>query len=488
VRTTALASFVVLALALFAAPSNPDRAAPVVGPAQAWLAYGHDAQLTNFVRFPGLTPATAHRLKQVWTKKLDGSVIASPLYVSGGLIGLPSSTSIVIAATEVGTVYALRPSNGAVRWKRTFGVVTPAALCNMWGISSTGAIDLRRRVLYVISADGWLHALDLGTGAEKAGWPIAITADHADADYVWGGLRLLRDTLYVPVASYCDGPGADGVEPNGRLVAVDVNQAAQSAVFDPVPGDGNLGGIWGWGGVSVDPKGQTLYTGVGNSHVYDAECDCYVDDAGYGDSMVKLTPTLRVLDWNRPKPSPPTGDFDFGSAPLLFQPPGCPPLAAGNSKIGVMYVWNRDRLGNGPSFQRPIGEGPASFVGQPSYAPALRMIFESHASVVRNGRRIGDGIRAFSVDRRCRFHFRWLKSVGLGNEPPPLILGDVVFAPGGDRGGYTALAARTGKVLWRFPTAGSTYAPAIAAGGRIFAGDLGGTLHVFARGAAKRPS
>ena len=204
--------------------------------------------------------------------------------------------------------------------------------------------------------------------------------------------------------------------------------------------------------------------------------------------MVKLTPTLRVLGSNRPEQYPPMGDFDFGSAPLLFQPPGCPAFAAANSKLGVMYVWNRDRLKNGPWYQRALAEGPASFVGQPSYAPGLRMIFESHASVVRNGQRVGDGIAAFSIDRNCRFHLRWLRSVGLGNEPAPVIIGDVVFAPGGDRGGYTALAARTGKVLWRFSTPASTYAPAIAAGGWIFGGDLGGTMHAFARGVAKRPS
>jgi len=78
--------------------------------------------------------------------------------------------------------------------------------------------------------------------------------------------------------------------------------------------------------------------------------------------------------------------------------------------------------------------------------------------------------------------------VGFGNEPPPLIVGDVVFAAGGDSGGFAALSARTGKTLWRFPTGASTYAPVIAAGGRIFEGDLGGTMHVFARGAAKRPA
>jgi outer membrane protein assembly factor BamB len=108
------------------------------------------------------------------------------------------------------------------------------------------------------------------------------------------------------------------------------------------------------------------------------------------------------------------------------------------------------------------------------------MIFEGHAAIAQNGRQIGDGVAAFTIDSKCRFHLRWKRRVGFGNEPPPLILGEVVFAPGGDAGGYTALAARTGRVLWRFPTHGMTWSPPIAAGGRIFSGDLDGVLHSFA--------
>jgi outer membrane protein assembly factor BamB len=461
--------------------SSADRSSVPVTAARAWLAYGHDAQLTNFVRMPGLTPATAPRLKEAWRKKLDGWIVASPLYVSGGMGGLPTAQSTVFVFTEGGSVYALAPSTGAVRWKRTLGVVAAAGPCNTWGISSTGAIDLKRRVLYVISADGWLHALDLRSGADKAGWPIAITVDHADGDYVWGGLRLLRNTLYIPIASYCDGPGSDGHRTNGRLVAVDVDRAAQSAVFDPVPGDENLGSMWGWGGVSVDPKGQSLYVGVGNSYVLDPSCNCYVDDEGYGDAMVKLTPGLRVVDWDRPPTVPNTGDSDFGSAPLLFQPPGCPPLAAANNKIGRMYVWNRDQVGKGTRVNLLLGGGPG-FVGQPSYSAELRMLFEGHVAISHDGRQIGDGVGAFTIDSRCRFRYVWKRRVGYGNEPPPMIIGQVVFTPGGDAGGYTLLAARTGRVLWRFPTPNSTYAPAIAAGGRIFAGEMDGTVHAFVPG------
>jgi outer membrane protein assembly factor BamB len=475
---SAILGALILLLVVGAAPSNANLDAARVS-AKSWLAYGHDAQLTNFVRLPGLTPATARRLHQAWAKKLDGEIIASPLYLSGGQGGLSRARGAVFVATEAGSLYALKPSTGTVLWKRTLGTMLAASQCGRWGISSTPAIDLKRRVIYVISADGWLHALNVATGTEKPGWPVGVTVERHDAEYVWGGLRLLGNTLYVPVASYCDAPTEEGIGVNGRIAAIDVLRAQQVGIFDSVEGDQNLGGMWGWGGVSVDPRGRALFVGVGNSHVFDSGCNCYVDDSGYGNAMVKLSLGLRVLGWNRPRSIPRTEDSDFGSAPLLIQPPGCPPLAFANNKNGTMYVWNRDQLGKGTRESMLLGGGPG-FVGQPSYSPDLRMIFEGHAAIAQNGRQIGDGVAAYTIDSKCRFHLRWKRRVGFGNEPPPLIIGEVVFAPGGDAGGYTALAARTGRVLWRFPTDGVTFSPPISAGGRIFSGDFDGVLHAFA--------
>jgi len=112
------------------------------------------------------------------------------------------------------------------------------------------------------------------------------------------------------------------------------------------------------------------------------------------------------------------------------------------------------------------------------------MIFESHAVISRQGRKIGDGIAAFFIDARCRFDPRWRTNMGSGDEPPPL-LGDVVFAAEGDAGAYVALNARTGTRIWRFATGAATIAPVIAAGGRVFAGDYGGVIRAFLAGAAK---
>jgi len=480
-RVTLLALALLAAFSPLAASSSSQRSLAATAPNANWLAYGHDPQLTNYLK-PGLTTAAARRLRQVWARKLDGGVVASPLYVSGSASG-PLRNDTLIVATEAGSVYALRPGSAAVLWRKTFGIVNSQASCGPWGISSSPAVDLKRGVVYAISADGWLHALNLRTGAEKRGWPVSITSTEADHEYVWGGLRLLRNKVYVPVASYCDAGDEMGVHAEGRLVAVDVDRAVQSAVFDPVPGQDNLGGIWGWGGASVDPAGRLLFTGVGNSYTFDQGCQCYVDDAGYGDSVVKLTPDLRVAGVGRPSGYPNTGDLDFGSAPLLFHPSGCPPLAAANSKQGVVYLWNRNAMRAGPIRGIYIG-GQDAFVGQPSYSPALRMLYVAGENLPWVPPAPGDGVAAFSVDSTCQFHLVWRTRVGPGPTAPPIVLGDVVFASGAYGGGYAAIAARTGKALWRFQTTTPTLAPVIAAKGRIYAGDFGGTLRVF----APRPS
>jgi outer membrane protein assembly factor BamB len=477
-RLTLFGLVVLTAVATFPASSSTTSSAAVPGPNQDWLSYGHDPQLTNYLK-EGLTPATASRLEPVWTKQLDGGIVASPLYVSGSSSPSPAKKDILIVATERGLVYALRPRSGKVVWTRKLEVVDSAASCGPWGISSTGAVDVKRGVVYVISADGWLHALRLGTGADKRGWPVAITRGKQDHEYVWGGLRLLRNKVYVPIASYCDAGDEQGVHADGRLVGVDVDRAAQVAVFDPVPGPDNLGGIWGWGGVSVDPDGQRLYTGIGNSYVFDPGCTCFVDDAANGDSVVKLTPSLRLVGSSRPEGYPGAGDLDFGSAPLLFRPAGCPPLAAANAKIGGVFVWNRNALKRGPTSYIPIGGG-LPLVGQPSYSPPLRMIFVAGQNLPWHPPFVGDGVAAFWIDPACQFQLGWRTKVGSGPTAPPIVVGNVVFASGGYGGGYAALGARTGRPLWRFPTRSATLAPVIAAKGRIYAGDFGGTLRVFA--------
>jgi outer membrane protein assembly factor BamB len=75
---------------------------------------------------------------------------------------------------------------------------------------------------------------------------------------------------------------------------------------------------------------------------------------------------------------------------------------------------------------------------------------------------------------------RWLTATGDGNQPPPLVVNDLVFSPGGDSGGFTALDARSGRRLWTYSTDGApTISPAIAAKNVLYAGDHAGILRAF---------
>ena len=474
-RRAALAWAVALALVTAAPLASAD-----------WPRYGGDDLLTNYVpagRAAGLSTATVQAIGEQWNVALDAGIVASPLYAET-VIADGRSEDVVYLATEAGSVFALRARDGTVLWQRKVsGTVTTCD--SSYGISSTPVLDRARNLLYVIGADGLLHALDLSTGATAQGWPLRII-ERTDVEYVWGGLALSGDRLYVPVASYCDKPAADGTVADGRLVAVDVRDVVVTSTFDVVPGPSNLGGIWGYGGTSIDPDTGHLWTATGNSWVYDSECDCIVETIGYGEMVVELDRDLREVAWNRPGGIPTVEDNDFGATPLLFQPPGCPPLAAANAKNGYVYVWRRDDLFGGPIWSAHVGPDDFvdAFIAQPSYSPALNMLFisdardyDDHGNV--RGR---DAVVAFAVAPNCSLPVRptWTApGIGRGPKTPPLIVDDLVFVPGGFDRSVVALDARTGRTLWTADLSGAVLAPIAFGDGSVLVADTSGMLHAF---------
>lgn len=468
-RFPLLLAFCVLSLALAAGAGAQLRqgAGAESGPF-AWTAYGGDNQLTSFSPGSSVTAAEARGFSLQWSVQLDGAVIATPLVLDGR----------VYAATEAGSVYALNLVTGRLLWKRTLDTQNAAGGCGSFGISGTGAIDAARGLLYVISGDGQLQALRLHDGTTAPGWPLLLTG-RPEIEYVWGGLRIVGDRLYVPFASYCDGTDAQGRAGDGRVVAIDLTTPSVAAMFDTVPGPDNLGGVWGYGGVSAEPDGSAIYTAVGNSWVTDPVTGGLFDAAGYGDSVVRLTADLVPVSSNRPATVPTVGDYDFGAAPLLFQPSGCPPLAAANNKDGLLYVWDRTALERGPLFSTGIGTVSEPFVGAPSWSPVRQLLFDGGTAIVRDGTNLGDGVSAFSVGADCTFEPAWSTVTGVGTQPAPLVAGDIVFATGGYSGGFKALDAETGAVLWSFPTGAPTLSGPSAAGNLVLAGDYDGVVRAF---------
>lgn len=200
----------------------------------------------------------------------------------------------------------------------------------------------------------------------------------------------------------------------------------------------------------------------------------------YGNHVVALTPDLTaVLDAQSPGIES-TGDYDFGPAPMLFQPNGCPPLAAANNKNGTLYIWDRTRLSSGPIAVIPVGDGVSAFVGTPAWSEDQQTLYSAQAVLFGAKGRLGNGVRAFRVQRGCRFVQAWANPLGEGNQATPLVVGsDVLFATGGTPGGFYGLSTKTGGILWKFPTAGRTVAVMITVGGALFGADTEGTVYAF---------
>jgi outer membrane protein assembly factor BamB len=439
---------------------------------EEWLSYGHDDQLTNSVSSKDITSSSVPRLAPVWHQVLDSWVAGSPLLSSDGG---PGKTDILIVPTEAGSVYGINPHSGAVLWRDNFGVITTPN-CGDWGISTSGIIDKKRGLYYTVSSDGYLHALNLADGSEY--YSRDLLSKRNTIEYVWGGLRISNDHLYVPVASYCDDHDAMGLSADGRLIDVSLdNPNDPFPFFKTVPAYGELGGIWGYGGTSIDPRDGSLYFGVGNSITLSPSCNCIKDNSGYGDSLVRLDPSLNVISNNNPG-VPDHGDEDFGSAPLLFQPPGCPPLAAANNKAGYLYIWNRDKIADGPIASLGLNDGADGFIGAPSYSSQTGMFYDSQVVYKPTGVKDGYGVAAFSFDKSCVPHEKWRSRLGDGGVAAPTIVNDVVFASAGEKD-FFAFNAYTGDKVWQFDTGErQTMTPLIEVKGSLF-GVAGQTLYSF---------
>jgi len=394
-------------------------------------------------------------------------VVASHVRTAGG------PAVLVYAGTEHGELVALNAANGEVVWRDRLGFIRTTCYDlpdHVAGISGTPVIDRSTGRLYVAVADGlrsrvFVYAVSLATGRISPGWPVAISTDPAHM-HVWGALTLRNGTLYVTMASLCD------VSPSyGRVVALDTRRARIAARWFVVRDQGSVvggGGIWGYGGASVDPADGSVYVATGNALPPEPESQPFAD------RVVRLTPSLQLVDSHHPAL---TGrDVDFGTTPMLFQPPGCPPLLAAENKVGSLFVYDRDAIGEGP-MQRIQIAGNASepglgrFIGLPAYSPVTGLVYVSNPGP--DAPPFVQGMVALRLDPDCRLHLAWQSGVPTGTmmvSSPTVANGVVYFGTGGG-GRVFAFNAATGSVLWNSGRSmgGGVFAPPVVVDGMVFA-------------------
>lgn len=401
---------------------------------------------------------------------------SQPVEAAGVLVhGI--ATNVVYEGTEGGDLYALRARDGAVVWHQNLGTAT--VNCGgpqTYGIGGAGTISFSSPgagVIYIAGGDGAVHALDLATGAEQSGWPVkgVFKPSH---EHVFGGLNLFDGHLYVEVSSYCDGPPY-----HGGIVEIDVASHAILHHFYPAgPPSGGIsgGGIWGPGGVSIDPSSADVFTATGNALTHP-------ETYRYSDAVVKLTLSLGVLSWGRP-PVVLQDDDDFGATPILFKPAGCPrTLVAAKRKDGTLVVYPERNVRSGAGHRLQIASDQNDqFNGIPAWDPATNMLYIGNSSDSSAGT-FKHGMVALKAGSDCRLSLAWQKQVGPNDTSvsPPTVANGVVYYGDGYGDAEVAFDAATGKQLW---SSGNTigaqvYAAPTIINGRLFVPSAGNTIYAF---------
>ena len=313
---------------------------------------------------------------------VDGHVFAQPLYVRNVAIK-GALKNVLYVATMHNSVYAFDaddPQSKEPLWQVNLGQPLPTSYYRRFadiekeiGILSTPVIDVARRAIYFVTCrfvdekpSFSLHALDLTDGSDKLGGSIEIkgsvpgSGDNSDGKNVSfdpiqhmqrPGLLLANHAIYIAFGSH-----NDEYPFHGWIAAYDAgNIQKQVGMFNSTPA-GGYGAIWQSGrGLAADEAGN-VYVATGNGD-YDGKFN-------FSQSILKLSPSLRIIDWFTPETWSQLNDDDAdlsSQGPILI--PGTNHLLGGD-KEGNLYAVDRTNMGrlgskgaSSPQTLRPIQYG-----------------------------------------------------------------------------------------------------------------------------------
>jgi fibronectin type 3 domain-containing protein len=325
-----------------------------------------------------LTPANVNQTQfgKLFSYPVDGYTYASPLYVPNVNIPGQGAHNVVYVATEHDSVFAFDAEglSGNALWGVTFlssGVTTVPCgdtgecgdIPNEIGITGTPVVDPASGTLYVVAKTKEngvyvqrLHALDIATGAEKFGGPVALQATVSGSGAGSSGGNLAFDPLrenqrpalllnngvvYIAFASH-----GDQNPWHGWVLGYNATTLQRTFAFSTTP-DGYGGGIWQSGGGLAADAGGNVFFAAGNG-----DFSANTGGRNYADSVVKLSAAGSVVDYFTPhdQATMESTNIELGSAgPVLLidQTTGpYPHVLVTAAKNGVIYVVNRDNLGH----------------------------------------------------------------------------------------------------------------------------------------------
>ena len=347
---------------------------PAILGAQAVLTANYDNARTNAnLSETSLTPGNVgpNSFGKLFALSVDGQIYAQPLYMPA--LSIAGGThNVVFVTTMRNSVYAFDADTPAAPlWTVNLGPSIPSSTFDIpdlpytdirpeIGILGTPVIDPSTGTLYVVagtlasvgdeSAPQYsLHALDVASGAERFGAPVAIAgavtgigdasvsgvvqfdpAQHIQRP----GLALANGIVYIAFGSHND------LTPfHGWLFAYSASDVQrQLAVFNPTPNGGG-GAFWQSGRAPAVDNAGNVYVVSSNGDTDGV--------TSFSDSVLRLNPTsLALADWFAPSnvDALNSSDDDLGALGAVLIPNTTFAITGG--KQGTLYLLNQEQLGN----------------------------------------------------------------------------------------------------------------------------------------------
>jgi glucose dehydrogenase len=319
------------AVALLAAGCGADPAARAAAdPAQGstpsaravprghdWPRFGLDPQRSSSSTAPtGITAANVSSLQRQQVK-LDGTIDASAIYLSGVTVkGRKHDTLFV--TTTYGKTIAVDADDGSVLW-----AYTPQDYDSWAGTyritTATPVADDGRDYIYAASPDGHIQKLSVADG--RAAWNTAITK-LPEREKIASPLNVFKGRIIAVTGGYIgDAPPYQGhvvvLNPaSGQIEHVWNSLCSdQEGLLDPRSSCAESdSAIWGRAGAVVDPSSGNIFVATGNAK-WDGE-------KYWGDSVLELSPDAsRVIGNFTPEDTSALNqrDLDLGStSPVLL--------------------------------------------------------------------------------------------------------------------------------------------------------------------------
>ena len=349
-----------------AQPADSAAASVVVAnlAANAVLTYHNDdARDGAYLEEVNLMPTNVNSTQfgKLLAYPVDGQIYAQPLYMSGLSIA-GGKHDVVFVETESNSVYAFdadaTTSNPTAFWHVNLGPpVTVDDSGGPWpnvGILSTPIIDSTTNTMYLVAETSntgpngtpfFLHALNVTTGADLPGSPVAINATDPNSTASLETSCYQRMSLALnPVTNWVY--LAFGNCSHGWLLAYEKSSLAQEAVFNDTSNAAG-GGLWASGGAPVvdDSSGNIyLMSGTDYDDVWISPPPAYAQ-TGYNDAFLYLNPsTLNVESYFSPDTNYTlsANDADLGSGAAVLLPGNSqyPNELVGGGKDGNIYIVN----------------------------------------------------------------------------------------------------------------------------------------------------